>query len=140
MGGHAKPEEEFEPVAGDDGALIPEGKYSVVYKGGTIRRLYKERRLVAEFEISSPGSEYHNVRLPFYAAVCPEGSKRPNLRKKFYRAWCLANGSPPGRGDRMTLKAFAGGKLFKCKVETAKNNGIEYSVVRELLEVENRNQ
>ena len=128
------------PIAGDDLPKVPDGRYQVTFKRGTINRLYRENRFVAEFEIYDPGGEHHAVALPFYAAICAEGGKvKPNPRKKYFRAWSLANGGKPKRGDRMSPKVFKG-KLFTAEVGTVESNGTEYSCVRELLSVENRIQ
>ena len=93
---------------------------------------------MADFEIFDPGGAHHGVVLKFYAPICAEGEKKVNHRKKYSRAWCLANGGKPKRGDRMSTKVFKG-ILFTAKVGTVQSN-FEYSCVRELISVDNRNQ
>lgn len=134
-------EEEF-GVDGDVRSVLPEGEYEVVCTGAEIIELYKfgrARKLFLHFQVY--GGEHNGTRL-FLPMTAPAKGEKMGRGSKLYANYMIANGSPPARRDRVSLKVFKG-RVFQVRVKTVcpafesgklKPESFHYSIVAELLE------
>src|SRR5574337_259617 len=133
--------EEF-GIDGDARPVLPEGEYEAVCTGAEIVELYKfgrSRKLFLHFQVY--GGKHAGVRL-FLPMTAPAKGDKIGRGSKLYANYLIANGHPPGRRDRVSLKVFKA-RLFRVKVKTVcptfengrlKPERFHYSIISELLE------
>lgn len=132
--------EEF-GVHGDTRPVLPEGEYEAACTTAEFIEFYKfgrARKLFLHFQVY--GGEHDGTKL-FLPMTAPPKGERVGRGSKLYANYLIANGHPPGRRDRVSLKVFKG-RLFRVKVKTVcpmfengkpKPEQFHYSIVSELL-------
>lgn len=133
--------EEF-GVDGDARPVLPDGEYEAVCTSAEVVEFYKfgrARKLFLHFQIYS--GEHAGTRL-FLPMTAPATGEKVGRGSKLYANYLIANGHPPGRRDRISLKVFKG-RLFRVMIKTVSptfENGrlkperFHYSIISELLE------
>lgn len=129
-------------VDGEPRVLLPEGEYQAICIRAEVAEMFKfgrARKIFLHFELY--GGAHAGQRLFMPMAVPPSGHKI-GRGSKLYANYLIANGQPPGRRDRVSLKVFQN-RLFRVMVKsvvplfadgTPKPPLFHYSVVAELLE------
>ena len=116
--------------------FLPPGVYTVGFKRGENRFMWKREIIILWFAICDEG-DWFGRELFMSCSVPKDG--RWTLNFKFVRNWMLAAGRRPDRLDRLSTKVFRG-KWFQAKVKTvlktAKGEQLidhaRYSVIDEL--------
>lgn len=134
-------DEEF-VVGGDPRPVLPDGEYQAVCVGAEILRFRmfgSSRKVMLHFKLY--GDQYAETPL-FLPLVAPQEGQKIGRGSKLFAAYLVANGQPPARRDRITLRVFKN-RLFRILVRTVKPRfqdgtvkpeSFFYSVVAELLE------
>lgn len=123
-------------VAENGGLLLDAETATVVFVRWEKKTMWGQDKIIFWFSICDPVE--HMGKELFMACVAPKTRKFP-ARAKFTRCWTLANGQPPDRFDRMTMRVFqAKAFVVKLKTVTENKNGIlppheHYTVIETLL-------
>lgn len=88
---------------------LPEGEYLAAYRDFDATTIYFEQDKVRlDFEIIEPVACAGLFVPLFMNDTRLNRNRRPSRRSKFYALWEMANGGPPNRGQRMSMKVFEG--------------------------------
>ncbi len=129
-------------VDGEPRVLLPAGEYQAVCVRAEVVEMFKfgrSRKVFLHFELY--GGAYAGQRL-FMPMAIPQKGHKIGRGSKLYANYLIANGQPPGRRDRLSLKVFKN-RLFRVMVKsvvplfedgTPKPPWFHYSRVGELLE------
>jgi hypothetical protein len=129
------PQEESEgddsnwPLAPPSEADLPEGEYTVAYRGFKKAVWFGQSKIRLNLEVVDPG-HCMGIQVPLFAT----NGRQCSQRSKYYGLWVKANGGPPRRGDRMSPKVFSGYWRVRITWSVPKNGGHSMPQVTELIE------
>ena len=117
------------PVAPPSQDDLPEGEYTVAYRGFKKGEWFGQTKVRLDVEVVEPG-HCAGIRVPLFATTRSQCSQR----SKYYGLWVKANGGPPRRGDRMSPKVFRGYWRVRIAWSVPRNDGHPMPQVVELIE------
>lgn len=129
-------------VGGEPRVLLPEGQYEGVCVGAELVEMFKFGKARKAFLCFELYNGAHAGKRLFMPMAAPPNGHKIGRGSKLYANYLIANGQPPGRRDRVSLKVFQN-RLFRVMVKTVKptfENGtpkpafFHYSIISELIE------
>ena len=88
---------------------LPEGDdYIGSYRDHDFKHYFDQAKVRLDFELIDPPACANLIVSMFMNADELDRNRRPSTQSKFYKLWVRANGGPPKRGERMSIRVFAG--------------------------------
>lgn len=106
------------PLTPDD---VPTGVYLAAFVKASLDHYRGQRKIRLDFELIEPASVTGLIVSLWCTHPHRDLNRRHSKRSKFYKLWIFANGGPPKRGQRMTMKVFHG--YWKVRVRWGVSNG-----------------
>jgi len=117
---------------GDYDRVTP-GKYRAYCGSGSVYcdRAYKRWTAILRFALIAPNGVDVVARVPMWLAL--GGGQKPHAprRGRYFQEWVRANGGPPIRGDRLSVRVFTRRMVIVIVGDT--DGAAPYSVVKEIV-------
>lgn len=128
-----RPQEDGRVEWADYDRVMP-GKYFAYCRSVSQYRdhFYERWVCILRFDLLAPNKADVVARVPMWLSL--GGGKNPHapLRGRFFAEWIRANGGPPARGDRLSIRIFTRRMAVVVVGDTASPTA-PYTVVKEIL-------